>query len=322
MNKREYLLAAGILSFLLWGMFQSKHHEKVKVDMDRRSFLQVIGSAATGIAGSMAAPMVSHAQSKTEDKEFYGILVDTTRCIGCRSCEVACAEVNDLPVPDMSAVLDFTVERETTETQWTVINRYETEKGQVYVPKRCMHCNQAACVAACLVKAMEKRKSGHVTWDTNCMGCRLCMVSCPFDIPKFEYNSALPKIQKCTLCWDRFKDGKLPGCVEACPTEALIFGTRRQLLEEAKRRIYQNPGKYNSHIYGEHEAGGTSHLYLSSVPFDQIGFRSDIGNTPYPEFSKGFLYAVPFVFVLWPVIMLGMNRAIKGNEKTINEGQE
>lgn len=288
--------------------------------MDRRSFLQVIGAAATGVAGSLATPGVSHARTDKEEKEFYGILVDTTRCIGCRSCELACAEVNGLPLPDITDTSVLETERETSETQWTVINSYETDKGRVYVPKRCMHCNQAACVSACLVKAMEKQKSGHVTWDTNCMGCRLCMVSCPFDIPKFEYDKALPKIQKCTMCWDRFKEGKVPGCVEACPTEALIFGTRRELLEEARRRIYQNPGKYHSHIYGEREAGGTSHLYLSSVPFEQLGFRSDIGNTPYPEYSKGFLYAVPFVFVLWPVIMLGMNRAIEGKEKENSEG--
>ncbi len=289
--------------------------------MDRRSFLQMIGATAAGVAGSLTAPGVSHARSKAESGEFYGILVDTTRCIGCRNCEVACAEVNGLPLPDISDKSLFASERQTTETQWTVVNRYETEKGKIYVPKRCMHCNQAACVAACLVKAMKKRKAGHVTWDTNCLGCRLCMVSCPFDIPKFEYNSALPEIQKCTLCWERFQEDKIPGCVEACPTEALIFGTRRQLLEEARRRIYQNPGVYNSHIYGEQEAGGTSHLYLSSVPFDQLGFRTDIGNTAYSEYSKGFLYAVPFVFVLWPVIMLGMSRAIKGEEKEISEGQ-
>lgn len=280
-----------------------------------------MGSAVTGVAGSMATPMISYAQSAPDTKEFYGILVDTTRCIGCRSCEVACAEVNGLPIPDISGRPTVAVERQTTETQWNVVNAYDTERGTIYVPKRCMHCNQAACVAACLVKAMEKKKSGHVTWNTNCMGCRICMVSCPFDIPKFEYDKALPKIRKCTLCWERYEEGKIPGCVEACPTEALIFGTRRELLEEARRRIYQNPGKYNSHIYGEYEAGGTSHLYLASVPFKQLGFRDDIGNTPYPVYSKGFLYAVPFVFVLWPVIMLGMNRAVKGQEKQTDEGQ-
>ena len=140
------------------------------------------------------------------------------------------------------------------------------------------------------------------------------MVSCPFDVPKFEYEKAIPKIQKCTLCWERFQDGKQPKCVEVCPTDALMFGTRRQLREEARRRIYQHPDKYYHQVYGEVEAGGTSHLYLSSVPFDQIGFRNDLGTKPYPEYSKGFLYAVPFVLVLWPILMLGMSRVTKRQE--------
>jgi len=137
------------------------------------------------------------------------------------------------------------------------------------------------------------------------------MVSCPFDIPKFEYSKAMPRIQKCNLCFDRFNNGAIPACVEVCPTQALMFGSRRQILDEGKRRIATNPDKYIDHIYGEFEVGGTSHLYLSSVPFEQIGFRKDLGTKPYPEYSTGFLYAVPFIFVLWPIVMLGINRATK-----------
>ena len=279
--------------------------------MDRRTFLKMIGAGMAGAAGSrLITPDMARAEGLGFNSgEFYGILVDTTRCIGCRRCELGCAEVNGLPIPNISDASVFSQERPTSVIQWNVVNRFATAKGEVFVPRRCMHCNQAACVAACLVKAMKKRKTGQVTWDENCLGCRLCMVSCPFDIPKFEYNQPIPKIQKCTLCWERFQKGELPGCVAACPTEALLFCTRRQILEEANRRIYQNPEKYHHHIYGEHEAGGTSHLYLSPVPFEQIGFRTDIGTTPYPEYSMGFLYAVPFILVLWPIIMLGMSRA-------------
>jgi len=147
------------------------------------------------------------------------------------------------------------------------------------------------------------------------MGCRLCMFSCPFDIPKFEYDSPTPTIQKCNLCWDRYKKGEIPACVEACPQEALLFGPRRDLLEEARARIYQHPDRYYHHIYGEHEVGGTSYLYLSPVPFEQIGFRTDLGTKPYPEYTTGFLYAVPFVFVLWPSILLGMGMATKREEE-------
>ncbi len=211
--------------------------------------------------------------------------------------------IDDLPI--------FEKERRTTVDQWTVVNRYETEKGEVFVKRQCMHCNQPGCVAACLVKAMEKRKEGPVTWETNCMGCRYCMPSCPFEIPKFEFHSANPKIQKCNLCWERLKKGEKPACVENCPEEALLFGPRRELLEEARRRIYQKPGNYIPHIYGEHEVGGTGILYLSKVPFEQIGFRTDLGTTPYPEYTKGFLYAVPLVLLLWPSFLIGVNALTK-----------
>jgi formate dehydrogenase iron-sulfur subunit len=287
--------------------------------MDRRNFLKIIGSGVAGAAtGNLVRPGRASASEGRSGKEFYGILVDTTRCIGCRRCEKACAEVNGLPIPDISESKTENLLkkiRKTTDTQYTIINSYKTEKGTIFVPKRCMHCNQPGCAAACLVKAMKKRPTGHVTWDSNCIGCRLCMISCPFDIPKFEYSKAMPRIQKCNLCYDRYNKGALPGCVEVCPTQALMFGSRRQILEEGKRRIAANPDKYVEHIYGEYEVGGTSHLYLSSVPFEQIGFRKDLGTRPYPEYSAGFLYAVPFIFVLWPIAMLGINRATKGNGK-------
>jgi formate dehydrogenase iron-sulfur subunit len=291
--------------------------------MDRRTFLKIIGSgAASAATGNLLTPERTLAKEGPSEQEFYGILVDTTRCIGCRRCELGCAEVNGLPVPDISessneAILKTL--RKTSDKQYTIINRYETEKGPIYVPRRCMHCNQPGCVAACLVKAMKKRPLGHVTWDVNCIGCRLCMISCPFDIPKFEYSKAIPRIQKCNLCWDRFNKGTIPGCVEVCPTQALMFGSRRQILEEGKRRIAANPDKYIDHIYGEYEVGGTGHLYLSAVPFEQIGFRTDLGTVPYPEFSTGFLYAVPFIFVLWPIAMLGMNRATRKDREEEHE---
>lgn len=294
--------------------------------MDRRTFLKIMGSGvASAATGNLLTPGRTLAKEGPSAKEFYGILVDTTRCIGCRRCEKACAEVNGLSIPDISESTNEAVlqkMRKTSDTQYTIINRYETEKGKIFVPKRCMHCNQPGCAAACLVKAMKKRPSGHVTWDLNCIGCRLCMISCPFDIPKFEYNKAMPRVQKCNLCWDRFNKGALPGCVEVCPTQALMFGSRRQILEEGKRRIAANPDKYINHIYGEYEVGGTSHLYLSSVPFEQIGFRKDLGTVAYPEYSTGFLYAVPFIFVLWPIAMLGINRATKKSKEDEGHHEE
>jgi len=297
--------------------------------MDRRTFLKTIGVGLAGAAGgTLLTPHPSKAQVVFDGMEFSGILVDTTRCIGCRRCEKACAEVNNLPVPNISETANeavFKKMRKTTDIQYTVTNLYETEKGNFFVPWRCMHCNQPGCRSACLVYAMQKRTTGHVTWDTNCMGCRLCMLSCPFDIPKFEYQEAIPRIQKCNLCFGRFNKGKVPGCVEACPTEALMFGTRRKLLEEGKRRIAQNPGKYVHHIYGEYEVGGTSHLYLSAVPFQQIGLRTDLGAVAYPVYSLVYLTAIPFIATLTPLFMLGIARAVrmrKEREEKEEKGKE
>jgi Fe-S-cluster-containing dehydrogenase component len=139
------------------------------------------------------------------------------------------------------------------------------------------------------------------------------MVSCPFDVPKFEYHSANPKIEKCNMCYGRLQDGKVPACVENCPAEALIYGTRRELVKEARKRISENPEQYIDHIYGEHEAGGTGFLYLAGVPFKDLGMRTNIQTESYPSLSKGFLYAVPSVFVLWPAILLGIREATKDN---------
>lgn len=289
--------------------------------IDRRSFLKVLGAgiAGGGIAGvasgGIVIPGKPDVQGAASAKEFVGILVDTTRCVGCRSCEAACAEANKLPAPDISDNSVYEKERKTTESQLMIINRYQTGKGEIFVKRQCMHCNQPGCVAACLVKAMEKRNEGPVTWSDNCMGCRYCMPSCPFEIPKFEYSSSNPRIQKCSLCWSRLEKGGQPACVEACPEQTIIFGARRKLIEEANKRIYQNPGQYVTQIYGEHEVGGTGYLYLSKVPFEQIGFRTDLGTTPYPEYSRGFLYAVPFVLLLWPAFLIGVNTLTRRDEE-------
>lgn len=247
-----------------------------------------------------------------QEVEFYGILYDSTRCVGCQSCEFACAEAHELPEPQ-----DYPepgVIRKASENQRCVVNAYTTSKGDVYVKQQCMHCNQPACTAACLTNAMHKTPQGPVIWRGNkCMGCRYCMISCPFDVPKFEYHSPNPKIQKCDMCFDRLQEGKLPACVENCPAEAIVLGTRRELITEARKRIHDNPDLYYDHIYGEHEAGGTSFLYLSPVPFEELGFNTRVQKKSYPELSKGFLYSVPTIFVLWPTILLGIHQATRNN---------
>lgn len=276
--------------------------------MDRRCFLKTSGAIGASLACGSARAAEAPATT-----EFVGVLVDTTRCIGCRACEVACGQANGMLVPDVENDGALEQARTTSEKQWTVVNRYQTEKGDVFVKRQCMHCWQPACTAACLTNAMFKTKEGPVIWRENkCMGCRYCMVSCPFDMPKFEYDEWNPDIQKCTMCYGRLLEGKRPACVEACPADALMFGQKRELMEIARVRIYNHPRQYVHHIYGEHEVGGTGWLYLASVPFDQLGFRTDLGTTPYPQYTREFLYAVPVVFFGLPTLLVGLKLLADG----------
>jgi Fe-S-cluster-containing dehydrogenase component len=255
--------------------------------------------------------------SDSDGIEGYAILVDTTRCVGCRNCEVVCAEANGLPEPDVMDDSVLETVRKPSETQWTVIDRVETDVGEVFVKRQCMHCVQPACASACLTKAMKKTDEGPVIWRENkCMGCRFCMVSCPFDMPKFEYDSANPKIQKCKMCWERLKEGELPVCVENCPAEALTFGKRGEMIAEARRRIVEDPDTYVDYLYGEHEVGGTGFMYMSAVPFEQLGFRTDLGKESYPKLTQDFLYGVPIVLTLWPAFLLALSNATKPKSET------
>ena len=279
--------------------------------MERRNFIKTLGA----IGGSMMVSKKAKAETSVkEEKEFYGILVDTTRCAGCQECSLACAEAHGLPEPDLDDNL-ITPDRKTTPENWTVIRGVESEDDITYIKTQCMHCNQPACASACPTKAMEKTEEGPVIWHADrCMGCRFCMLSCPFDVPKFQYNSPVPKIQKCIMCWDRVQEGEEPACTEACPEDAITFGKRRELIDEANSRIYESPDDYVHHIYGEHEAGGTGYMYLASMPFEKLGFKGDIGSKAYPELTTDFLYGVPFVLTLWPAMLIALNKATKKDE--------
>lgn len=287
-------------------------YEEYGMKTTRRRFLQYTG--VTVGAALLHGPQSTFGAVATADmSQQYAMLHDTTRCIGCQACEKACCEINGFPDPEVQPQADC--RRETGTDALTVVNKLETDKGSIFCKTQCMHCDQPACVSACLVNAMYKTKEGPVIWkEDKCMGCRYCMIACPFDVPKFEYNSINPRVRKCVMCHDRILEGLMPACSEACPQEAILFGRRGQLLDIARKRIYDNPNRYIRHIYGENEVGGTNMLYLAGVPFESLGFRTDLGTIPYPEYTKTFLYSVPLALLLAPAFMLGLRQATRGNK--------
>ena len=276
----------------------------------RRKFLKWMSAA--GAAAVVPKKARAHEQF-TGYPDSYGVLHDTTLCIGCRRCEEACNEVNDLPAPakpfdDMSVLEE---KRRTDDKTYTIVNRYKPDgedKEPVFRKFQCNHCKEPACASACFVGAFTKTPEGAVVYDVSvCVGCRYCMIACPFDVPTYEYDRALtPRIMKCTMCHPRLLEGKLPGCVEACPQEALTFGKREDLISIARERIRKYPDRYIDHIYGQHEVGGTNWLYITGGPFEELDFRTDLGVTPAPELTSGALSMVPVVVGLWPALLGGM----------------
>jgi formate dehydrogenase iron-sulfur subunit len=278
------------------------------MDLSRRTFIKFAGAA--GAAGIVARPKKA-AAAQPLAVNTPGVLVDATLCIGCRGCEAACSEANHLAAPALAGEDSvFSKRRKTDVGVYTVVNRaaVDSKQGEPrFVKTQCMHCVDPACASACLAKALEKTAAGPVVYHKErCLGCRYCMVACQFDVPKFDFASAAPYINKCSFCAERQAQGLQPACASVCPTGALRFGHRDDLLEEARTRIYQNPGKYVHHVYGETEAGGTSWLYITDVPFEKLGFRTDLGPTSPPELTRTALAAVPFVLTLWPPLLMGL----------------
>ena len=294
------------------------------MDNSRRSFLKLI--TAAGTAAAIPKKASSH-EYFTGYPGSYAVLHDTTLCIGCRKCELACNEVNGLPAPEVPfddrSVLDHT--RRTDDKTYTVVNRYEGINGgsPVFRKQQCNHCKEPACASACFVSAFTKTPEGAVVYDPSvCVGCRYCLVACPFEVPTFEYNNALrPKVMKCTMCYPRLKEGKLPGCVEACPQEALSFGKREDMIILARERIRKYPDRYIDHVYGEYEMGGTNWMYITGAPFETIGLRTNLGVKPAPEFTYGALGIVPVIVGVWPALLGGIYLMSRRKDKIAHREQ-
>ena len=220
------------------------------------------------------------------------ILVDITKCIGCRACEQACKQVHGFPME---------TEARLSPTALTVVE----EHGDKFVRRMCMHCQDPACASACLVGALRKTASGPVTYDAaKCIGCRYCIVACPFNVPRYEWTKLVPYVKKCDMCAGRQAKGSLPACVEACPAGASIIANRDEILEEARQRIHDNP-VYVKHIYGSEEAGGTSVFFISDVPFEKLGFTA-APTQPMPVLSANALGDVPTVVLVGGSLLAGL----------------
>jgi len=251
-------------------------------------------------------------------------LIDVTNCIGCRACQVACKQWNEREgeETELQAQLGFQNPATLSAKTYTLISFHEMENPQkpggldsAFVMRRCFHCLEPGCVSACPTTALYRQADGPVSYDADkCIGCRYCMLACPWDVPTAEWDKLAPKIEKCTHCADRAdqpvpiafngkplsdEEGKrfvetiaTPACVKACPADALRYGTREEMLALAHKRISDRPDKYVDHVYGEKELGGTSVVYLSAVPFEKLGFPT-FGEKPFPAFTRAALGAVP-----------------------------
>lgn len=296
------------------------------MSVSRRDFFKLTASA---VGGGLIATKSLTAEGIQHEKyaDNYAMLNDCTLCIGCRGCQTACKETHDLERtgddPRYEMPLDINARN------LTVIHLHrENEDEWSFVKKQCLHCNEPSCQSVCPVAAFKKRDDGIVSYDADkCIGCRYCMVACPFNAPTFEYSSATPKIQKCDFCKDiRIAKGEEPVCASVCPRGAIKFGTRGELLAEAKKRISKSPSRYNTHIYGETEIGGTSVLYLApkNTSFESLGYKMYDEIPPFKqqeEIQHGiFKYWIPPVALYGALGLMAFSNLKKKNDEN-NSGE-
>jgi len=299
------------------------------MELTRREALRSVVSKCIPVAtAALALPAVEAAETTTQPSAPVGMLYDATLCIGCKACVVACAEANDLP-RDVSLDGLHQAPEDLNAFTKNIIKLYKPQEGSPdsFVKQQCMHCLDPACVAACPFKALWKNDgNGVVAWEpSRCIGCRYCEIACPYHVPKFEWDMINPKIVKCELCRPRLAKGYEPACTSVCPTHAVIFGPRKNLLSQAKERIEQSPNKYfENRVYGEHEAGGTQVLYLSHVPFEDIGLP-DIGTSPIParlKWQRALYKFLALPLLIYAMLATAMRKNWTDHRKEMREEEE
>ncbi len=289
--------------------------------MTRRGLLKVLGAAAGAAA---IAPATAEARAaRKSNPDDLGLLFDATLCVGCRACSIGCRDANGM-LPDVAMIggAPYDAPADLNGNAMSVIRLWSTEKETGYLKAQCMHCADPACTSVCMMGALHKGKRGVVQYDVErCVGCRNCQIACPFNVPKFEWAAASPKIIKCELCRHRWEKGKGPACAEVCPRGAVISGSRPELLAEARRRLAATPKAYQGGIYGETEGGGTACLYLSPVGFGPLGLPP-LGDEPAPSLTENVQQAIYQGFVA-PAALLGVFAVVAWkNHRSAAAGQE
>ncbi|WP_306589879.1 4Fe-4S dicluster domain-containing protein [Geothrix sp. 21YS21S-4] len=222
------------------------------------------------------------------------MLIDISLCIGCNACQDGCKTENKLKPGE---------EKRLSPSAYTALSEHDG----VFVRHLCQHCDVPTCVSVCPVSAFTKLAEGPVLYDASkCIGCRYCMQACPFHVPRYEWASTKPRIQKCIFCAPRITKGLQPACAEACPTGATLFGDRDELLQEARKRISAEPAKFVPKIYGTDEVGGTSILYISPVAFEKLGFDTQLEKSPMPVLTNRAMSKIPNVVTVGSVMLAGI----------------
>ena len=321
------------------------------MSISRRDLLK--GAAVAGAAAAL--PTEAEARHNAEVlPEAVGMLFDATKCVGCRGCQTACKVANKHPTDTVTAVGGvYDAPNDLNGSTQNIIKAYVSDDGQkhAYMKQQCMHCVDPSCVSVCMMGALhkegagkrdlfdkqdrgyaEKLGTGIVLYDRGlCVGCRYCQIGCAFNVPRFQWDDPIPLIVKCELCNHR-RDPKLPesdpksvanpACCEVCPAEAVIYGKRSELLATAKARLAADPKKYNPHIYGETEGGGTQVLYLApaDVSFKELGLP-ELPARASASFSEGVSHA-PYLYGITPLALYaGLAYVIKKNHDKEEHGE-
>jgi len=312
--------------------------------ISRRDLLK--GAAAVGASTALAGAAEAREAPEFVPEAAVGMLFDATRCVGCRACQSACKAANNLPPDKVTGPTggEYDAPTDLNGTTKNIIKVFEDGEKRAFMKQQCMHCVDPSCVSVCMMGALhkeglgkrhidgEKVGSGIVLYDKwTCVGCRYCQIACAFNVPKFEWDEALPLIVKCELCRHRADpkaDAKSayaaanPACCEVCPAKAVVFGKREALLADAKKRLQAEPARYTPHVYGTTEGGGTQVLYLApaGLAFKQLGLP-ELPEESSAHFSESVSHA-PYLHGITPIALYAaMAFVINRNKKKEEEGE-